>query len=95
MTKRIYIYRLTDAQGNITFTVQDDCQNSGTIGGYDKDDKYHQFDSYELFHAYDWAKERGFVLESATFVLEIPNGIFDCKGFERIFDVKMTVLCGK
>jgi hypothetical protein len=90
MKKRIYIYRLTDALGNIDIAILNESDGDETIGGYDKDGQYHQYDSYELYYAYDWAKKHGFVLESATVDLEIPDEIFDSKDFERVFDVKMS-----
>lgn len=74
--KTLYLYRLTDARGDTRTVVVDDPSNDGCIGGYGADGKYHQYDSYELWHAYDWAKERGMVLESGTMEVEIPDDIF-------------------
>jgi hypothetical protein len=75
-TKTIHLYRLTDARGFQTFTVVDDPADNGCIGGYDKDGKYHQYDSYELRHAYTWAEERGMKLEYAEMQIQIPDALF-------------------
>lgn len=75
-TKTLYFYRLTDARGDARIVVVDDPNDDGCIGGYDANGKYHQYDSYELWHAYAWAKERGMVLESGTMDVEIPDAIF-------------------
>lgn len=77
MRKKIYLYRLTDARGNKQITVLDEPSDIGTIGGYGSDGKYHQYDSYELWHAYSWAEERGMKLESAEMEIEIPDSVFE------------------
>ena len=74
--KELTFYRLTDALGNKKVTVVDDPTNNGCIGGYDKDGNYHQYDSYELWHAYDWAEKLGMKLESGTMKLDISDSIF-------------------
>lgn len=79
MKKTIYLYRLTDANGNKTITVIDDPSDSGTILGVGSDGKYHQYDSYELYHAYEWAEKLGMKLESGTMDIDIPDSVFEKK----------------
>lgn len=76
MKKTMYLYRLTDANGDQTITVVDDPSDNGCIGGYDKGGQYQQYDSYELWHAYDWAKEHGMKLESGTMEVDVPDNVF-------------------
>lgn len=76
MKKEIHLYRLTDANGDKQITVVDEPSNSGCIGGYGSDGKYHQYDSYELYHAYDWAKERGMKLEYAKMEIDASDAVF-------------------
>lgn len=71
--KEINIYRLTDAQGNQTATVVDELSDSGRIGGYDKNGVYQQYDSYELYHAYDWAAKHGMKLEFAKIEVNLDT----------------------
>jgi hypothetical protein len=74
--KELHFYRLTDAQGNKKVTVVNDPSDNGCIGGIGSDGEYHQYDSYELWHAYDWAEKLGMKLESGTMKLDIPDSIF-------------------
>jgi len=76
MKKTLYFYRLTDATGAQEVVVVDDPTNDGRIGGKGADGKYHQYDSYELYYAFDWAKERGMQLESGSMEIDIPDNIF-------------------
>lgn len=76
MKKTIYLYRLTDANGDIQVTVVNDTSDNGCIGGMGNDGKYHQYDSYELYHAYDWAEKWGMKLERATVDLDISGAVF-------------------
>lgn len=69
--KEFYVYTLTDGQGDSRLVVVDDCSDNMTIGGYTADGQYHQFDSYEAYHAYGWAQERGFKLTSETRRIEV------------------------
>ena len=76
MKKTIYLYRLTDAKGDQTITVVDDTADDGCIGGRDRDGKYQQYDSHELYRAYDWAEKHGMKLESMTMEIEVPDSVF-------------------
>lgn len=76
--KTIYTYRLEDAQGNFSYTTVDDLVDNGCIGGYDAQDKYQQFDSYALYHAYEWAKEHGFKLACTAHVIDVEAMFKDC-----------------
>lgn len=75
VAKEIWIYRLIDAKGDKCYTVVDDPSDSGCIGGYDVDGKYHQYDSYELYHAYEWAEERGMTLSCVNIEID-PESYF-------------------
>lgn len=74
--KEIYVYRLTDAKGNKYVTIVNDPSDNGSIGGYGNDGFYHQYDSYELYHAYEWAEQHGMKLESGTMKLNIGDEVF-------------------
>lgn len=76
MKKTIYLYQLTDARGDKRITVVDDPADNGCIGGYGNDGQYHQFDSCELYHAYEWAKERGMSLQGGQMEIEIPDSLW-------------------
>jgi hypothetical protein len=76
MKKTIYLYRLTDAKGNHEITVVDDPSDDGCIGGYDSDGEYRQYDSHELYHAYDWAEEHGMKLEGGEMEIDVPESVF-------------------
>lgn len=76
MKKTIYLYRLTDAAGDQQITVVDEQSDDGCIGGYDRDGKYHQYDSYELYHAYEWAEKHGMKLESGIMEIDVPDSVF-------------------
>lgn len=76
MKKPIYLYCLTDARGDKVITVINEVSDNGCIGGVDKDGKYQQYDSYELWHAYGWAEKHGMKLQSATMEIDIDMGIF-------------------
>lgn len=60
---KVIIYVLTDAQGNISHSVIGDYTNSICVGGIGSDGKHHQYDSYEGYHCYEWANERGMSLD--------------------------------
>jgi hypothetical protein len=77
MFKKIYLYKLTDAKGNVTVTVVNDLSDDGCIGGYDSNGNYQQYDSYELYHAYTWAEEHGMKFESGSMNIEVPNEVFN------------------
>jgi hypothetical protein len=76
MKKTLYFYRLTDFKGDQRITVVDDPSDSGCIGGYGKDGIYQQYDSYELYHAYEWAEDRGMKLQYGEIEIVIPDEIF-------------------
>lgn len=75
MTKEIWIYRLIDTKGNKSYTVVNDPTDNGCIGGYDADGQYQQYDSYELYHAYEWAEGHGMSLNSAKIEID-PESYF-------------------
>ena len=74
---KVWVYRLTDCQGNQRLDVLSDCSENLTVGGYDKDGKYQQYDSYEAYHAYGWAQKHGFRLECATFEKDVSELKFE------------------
>jgi hypothetical protein len=76
MKKTMYLYRLTDARGDQMVTVVDDPTDNGTIGGYDSNGQYQQYDSYELYYAYEWAEKHGFKLESGTVEIDVTDAVF-------------------
>lgn len=76
MKKTIYLYRLIDGKGNQHVVVVDDPSDDGCISGEDAAGKWYQFDGNQLYNAYDWAKEHGFVLESAETEIDIPDTVF-------------------
>jgi hypothetical protein len=76
MKKIMYVYRLTDANGDQTVAVVNEASDNGTIGGYDKDGVYQQYDSYELYYAYEWAESHGMKLESGTVEIDVTDDIF-------------------
>ena len=69
--KKIYIYRLIDARGEVSFTVVDNPSDNIRLGGYDINNQYQQYDSYEAYYACDWAKKHGMELSST--VVEIDT----------------------
>lgn len=79
MKKKIYVYRLTDAQGNQDYTVVDDVSDNARIGGYDTQGKYQQYDSQELYYAYNWAQEHGMKLEFGNFEIDLNPSIITFK----------------
>lgn len=76
MKKIMYVYRLTDANGDQTVAVVNEASDNSTIGGYDKDGVYQQYDSYELYYAYEWAESHGMKLESGTVEIDVTDDIF-------------------
>jgi hypothetical protein len=76
MKKELYFYRLTDTQGNQDLVVIDQSNDNGCIGGIGADGEYHQYDSYELYHAHEWAEKYGMKLESGRMEVDIPDSIF-------------------
>lgn len=76
MQKDVYVYRLTDAKGDQSVTVVDDPSDNGCIGGYDINGVYQQYDSYELYYAYEWAESHGMKLESAVVKIDLTDDMF-------------------
>lgn len=76
LKKRIYLYKLTDALGNINISVLDDPSDCGFIWGYDINGVPSCFQEQPLHFAYDWANRNNFKLESGEMEIEIPNEIF-------------------
>lgn len=79
MYKKIYVYRLTDAEGNQDFVVVDEVSDNGRIGGYDKQGIYQQYDSQQLYYAYEWAEEHGMKLEFGSFEIDLNPSIITFK----------------
>lgn len=79
MKKTIIVYRLIDALNKTHIVVLNKSSYIGTIGGYDKDGIYHQWDSEELYHAYEWAESHGMKLNCAEMEIDIPETIFESK----------------
>jgi hypothetical protein len=73
MNKDIWVYQLLLDGIVVATTVVNDPSDRGCIGAYDANGKYHQYDSYELWHAYSWANERGFVLRSCKKTITIDD----------------------
>jgi len=71
MMIKIYIYKLTDCWGNICWDCVSDTSNNICLYGHYLDSKYHQYDSYEGYHAYKWAEAYGFKLELIERLIEI------------------------
>lgn len=63
MKVKVIFYVLTDVHGEKTWDCVKDYSDSICFGGYDKDGKYQQYDSYEGYHSYDWAEKHGFKVE--------------------------------
>lgn len=63
MEIEFYIFVLTDATGNKTYDVVGEPSDNICIGGIGKDFQYHQYDSYEGYHAYGWAEKLGMKLD--------------------------------
>jgi hypothetical protein len=63
MKIKVYFYTLTDALGKKSWDCVSDLSNNICVGGYDVDGIYHQYDSYEGCHSYEWAKYHGFKME--------------------------------
>jgi hypothetical protein len=78
--KEIYIYKLTDAQGNIRLVVKEDAGDRGCVSGLDRDGKWQCYDGDELWYAYDWATKHGMTLESGAMTIDVPDSIFNCEG---------------
>lgn len=71
MKIKVRIYILTDSEGNKTWDIVKESSDNICVGGYDGDGTYHQFDSYEAYHAYTWAETYGFKLECVEKEIEI------------------------
>ncbi len=56
---KVIIYTLTYTKGDISTSVVGDYSDSICFGGIGNDDKYHQYDSYEGHHSYEWAIKLG------------------------------------
>jgi hypothetical protein len=59
ITVKAIVYTLTDAFGDVSHSVVGDHSDNVCFGGIGIDGKYHQYDSYEGHHAYEWAAKLG------------------------------------
>lgn len=70
----VYIYELIDALGNKSRCAVNEPSDNICIGGYDKHGKYHQYDSYEGYHAWGWAAEyEGFTLRQYIAKIDLDS----------------------
>lgn len=60
---KVIIYTLTDFEGNTTYSVVGDHSDNICFGGIANDGVYHQYDSYEGYHSYEWAKKLGMTVD--------------------------------
>lgn len=60
---KVYVYKVTDAEGTECFGVVQDPSDALCVYGYDYEHTYHQFDSTEAYHVYSWAEKHGFKVE--------------------------------
>lgn len=66
----VEVYYLYGATGELeSYDVVKDSCNNICIHATDANGKRHQFDSCEAYHAFTWAEEHGFKLETKTFDL--------------------------
>jgi hypothetical protein len=73
MQVKVYVYILRDGQGYTSTAVVGDPSNNICIGGNDTKGEYHQYDSYEGYHAYGWAEQHGFHLECVEQDVEVKQ----------------------
>jgi hypothetical protein len=73
ITMKAVLCILRDAKGDVRTAVVNDTSDNVTIGGYDLDGKYHQYDSYEAYHVYGWAIERGFYFTTKPFEIDVHD----------------------
>ena len=78
MKIKVYIYRATSQNGDVSTDVVNDPSNWGCLSGYDGNGKYQQFDSTEMYHAYSWGHIHGIKVECATKEIEVMD--FDFRG---------------
>lgn len=77
LMKKIYMYKLTDANGDVCTCVVNDLSDNVCIYGIGSDGNYHQFDSYEGCHAFDWAESHGMVLELGIIEIDLNSISFE------------------
>jgi hypothetical protein len=72
---KVYCYEVTDSNGDTIADVCLDPCDPINVGGVDKSGKYHQFDTTEAYHVYEWAKQYGFSVEMKGIdILDIALG---------------------
>jgi hypothetical protein len=71
ITKKFYVYILTDQRGNDDIKIVDEPSDNLCIGGYQADGTYCQYDSYEAYHVHSWAKEKGFTVRTEERSIQI------------------------
>lgn len=78
--KKFYIYRLVNENNEVLDEkVIDDCGDNLCIGGEDSTGKYHQYDSYEAWHARNHFEELNVGLRVVSTEATIDTSIFDFK----------------
>lgn len=63
ITVKVIVYVLTDINGDVSSSVVGDYSDNICFGGIGNDGKYHQYDSYEGYHPYDWATKLGMTVD--------------------------------
>lgn len=87
----VIIYVLCDVNGDYTHSVVGDHSDSISFGGIGNDGKYHQYDSYEGYHAYDWAEKLGMKVECFTKEVEIMwhfDTVIPLEVARKLFELK-------
>lgn len=77
LMKRIYVYKLTDVNGRDMSCVVNDLSDNLCIYGIGSDGNHHQFDSCEVYNAFDWAESHGMVLELGTIDIDLNSISFE------------------
>jgi len=73
MKIKLHVYVLTDCRGEKSYDVIKDSSDNIYIYGYDDEGRYHQYDSYEGYHAFTWAETYGFKLECFCKEIDIDD----------------------
>lgn len=74
MKLKIWIYSLSNANGDTSFSTVNDPGDNICIGVYDNNGVYQQYDSYEAYHLDSFcAKHEGFSYNCAEVEIEVPH----------------------
>ena len=73
---KIYIYRATSQNGDVSTNVVSDPSNWGCLTGYDKNGEYQQVDSTEMYHSYSWGDCHGIKVECVVKEIEVTEEDF-------------------